>query len=265
MYTPPPFQARSRREPRVRGGARLRHGLRLGRQQADRVVAAVSVSTMPTTARRGWRFMSRATIRWRTLADGASSWLMAVNGADAYVSADWYASPDQVPTWLYQAVHLTGTVRDIVRRRTRSASRRAQRQIRKLAGAEAALDVVEDDGRAARCHEEGDRGLGDVGRGGRGQLQAEPAQIRCRSCRGGRTRWRGNPMPPRSEFAQAMRALRPQAVRGTNRHHRSLQHAVEGTYVMSTKKKSAFSAPPATPAPNWCACCCGIPRSRSRC
>jgi len=45
------------------------------------------------------------------LADGTSSWLMAVNGADAYVSPDWYASPDQVPTWLYRAVHLTGTVR----------------------------------------------------------------------------------------------------------------------------------------------------------
>ena len=45
------------------------------------------------------------------LADGMSSWLLAVNGADAYVSADWYASPDQVPTWLYQAVHLTGPVR----------------------------------------------------------------------------------------------------------------------------------------------------------
>jgi transcriptional regulator len=45
------------------------------------------------------------------LADGASPWVMAVNGADAYVSADWYASPEQVPTWLYQAVHLTGTVR----------------------------------------------------------------------------------------------------------------------------------------------------------
>jgi transcriptional regulator len=45
------------------------------------------------------------------LADGASSWLLAVTGADAYVSADWYVSPEQVPTWLYQAVHLTGPVR----------------------------------------------------------------------------------------------------------------------------------------------------------
>ena len=45
------------------------------------------------------------------LADGTSSWLLAVNGADAYVSPDWYLSPDQVPTWLYQTVHLTGAVR----------------------------------------------------------------------------------------------------------------------------------------------------------
>jgi transcriptional regulator len=45
------------------------------------------------------------------LADGTSPWLLAVTGADAYVSADWYVSPDQVPTWLYQSVHLTGPVR----------------------------------------------------------------------------------------------------------------------------------------------------------
>jgi transcriptional regulator len=45
------------------------------------------------------------------LADGKSRWLIAVTGAHAYVSADWYVSADQVPTWLYQAVHLTGIVR----------------------------------------------------------------------------------------------------------------------------------------------------------
>jgi transcriptional regulator len=45
------------------------------------------------------------------LADGKSHWLIAVNGADTYVSPHWYASPDQVPTWLYQAVHLAGPVR----------------------------------------------------------------------------------------------------------------------------------------------------------
>jgi len=47
------------------------------------------------------------------LADGTTSWLLAVSGADAYVSPDWWVSPDQVPTWLYQAVHLTGTVRTL--------------------------------------------------------------------------------------------------------------------------------------------------------
>jgi transcriptional regulator len=45
------------------------------------------------------------------LAGATGAWLLAVNGPDAYVSPDWYVSPDQVPTWLYQAVHLTGTVR----------------------------------------------------------------------------------------------------------------------------------------------------------
>ncbi len=45
------------------------------------------------------------------LADGKQAWLLAVNGPDAYVSADWYVSRDQVPTWLYQSVHLTGSVR----------------------------------------------------------------------------------------------------------------------------------------------------------
>lgn len=47
------------------------------------------------------------------LADGTTPWLLAVSGSDAYVSADWYVSPDQVPTWLYQAVHLTGPVRKL--------------------------------------------------------------------------------------------------------------------------------------------------------
>lgn len=40
-------------------------------------------------------------------------WLVSVLGADAYVSPDWYASPDQVPTWLYQSVQLSGRVRQM--------------------------------------------------------------------------------------------------------------------------------------------------------
>ena len=33
---------------------------------------------------------------------------VAVSGADSYISPDWYGVADQVPTWNYVAVHLTG-------------------------------------------------------------------------------------------------------------------------------------------------------------
>lgn len=35
---------------------------------------------------------------------------IVVSGPDSYVSPDWYAVVDQVPTWNYIAVHLTGTL-----------------------------------------------------------------------------------------------------------------------------------------------------------
>ncbi|MEL6466415.1 MAG: FMN-binding negative transcriptional regulator [Pseudomonadota bacterium] len=35
---------------------------------------------------------------------------IAVSGADGYISPDWYEVPDQVPTWNYVAVHITGTL-----------------------------------------------------------------------------------------------------------------------------------------------------------
>ncbi len=35
---------------------------------------------------------------------------IAVSGPDTYVSPDWYGVDDQVPTWNYVAVHLTGTL-----------------------------------------------------------------------------------------------------------------------------------------------------------
>ncbi|MFV0294796.1 MAG: FMN-binding negative transcriptional regulator [Hyphomicrobiaceae bacterium] len=37
--------------------------------------------------------------------------MIAVSGPDAYISPDWYASVDQVPTWNYQAAHITGIAR----------------------------------------------------------------------------------------------------------------------------------------------------------
>lgn len=42
------------------------------------------------------------------LADGTRRFLLIVAGDDAYISNDWYSSRDNVSTWLYEAVHLSG-------------------------------------------------------------------------------------------------------------------------------------------------------------
>jgi len=53
------------------------------------------------------------------LAARGGQWLISVAGPDAYVSPRWYVSPDQVPTWLYESVQLTGTVRALSREELR--------------------------------------------------------------------------------------------------------------------------------------------------
>ena len=35
---------------------------------------------------------------------------LVISGPDSYISPDWYGMEDQVPTWNYVAVHLTGTL-----------------------------------------------------------------------------------------------------------------------------------------------------------
>src|ERR1700732_4609002 len=60
------------------------------------------------------RWLAFHAARGNRLADPAANrgrCLVAVWGADAYVSPRWYASPDQVPTWLYESVQLAGPVR----------------------------------------------------------------------------------------------------------------------------------------------------------
>src|SRR5258708_21829639 len=47
------------------------------------------------------------------IAEKGGTWLVAVQGHDAYVSPDWYASAEEVPTWLYETVQLSGPVRVI--------------------------------------------------------------------------------------------------------------------------------------------------------
>ena len=44
------------------------------------------------------------------LRDGGPA-LAVVNGPDAYVSPDWYGTPDQVPTWNYVSAEAEGPVR----------------------------------------------------------------------------------------------------------------------------------------------------------
>lgn len=49
----------------------------------------------------------------RALSSTPSSQLsarIAVSGPNTYISPDWYEVPDQVPTWNYVAVHLTGVL-----------------------------------------------------------------------------------------------------------------------------------------------------------
>jgi transcriptional regulator len=46
--------------------------------------------------------------------DGAAA-LVVVQGPDAYVSANWYAAADQVPTWNYVAVEMEGVARKLDR------------------------------------------------------------------------------------------------------------------------------------------------------
>jgi transcriptional regulator len=44
----------------------------------------------------------------RALRDAPRPARIAVSGPDGYISPDWYGVADQVPTWNYVAVHLTG-------------------------------------------------------------------------------------------------------------------------------------------------------------
>ena len=110
MYTPPPFK--SDRAKAIAFAQGRGFGTICAWDGAKPVASALPFCL--SFAADGTPIVSFHVARGNALArrgDGKSRWLLAVNGADAYVSADWYASPDQVPTWLYQAVHLTGTVR----------------------------------------------------------------------------------------------------------------------------------------------------------
>lgn len=47
------------------------------------------------------------------MGEGPYAAKILVSGPDSYVSPDWYAVQNQVPTWNYIAVHLTGTLEQL--------------------------------------------------------------------------------------------------------------------------------------------------------
>jgi len=57
-----------------------------------------------------WLHLLRSNPIARALKTAPLAARLAVSGPDSYVSPDWYGVPDQVPTWNYVAVHLTGTL-----------------------------------------------------------------------------------------------------------------------------------------------------------
>ena len=99
------------------------------------------------------------------------------------MSPDWYVSPDQVPTWLYQVVHLTGTVRilsdDELAEQIDTLSAKFEDWLlpkkpwtssKMTAGR---LDALK----------KAIVGLVMTVEEVEGSFQAQPAQVRCRSCR----------------------------------------------------------------------------------
>lgn len=110
MYTPPAFQT-DRSQSLAFAAAR---GFGLAIAVADGRPLASPLPFCLDYAPDGTPRVAFHVARGNPLAAAAArggSWLLAVGGPDAYVSPDWYRSPDQVPTWLYQAVHLSGPVR----------------------------------------------------------------------------------------------------------------------------------------------------------
>ncbi len=68
------------------------------------------VDGTPETGLRIHLHVARANPIHTHIGDGCQA-LLACIGPDAYVSPDWYGSADQVPSWLYTAVHVTGAAR----------------------------------------------------------------------------------------------------------------------------------------------------------
>ena len=80
---------------------------------ADAIPVAAHVPFIATADADGRRLafhIARANPLHEILA-ASSQALVIVSGPDSYISPDWYVSSNQVPTWNYVSVHLTGVAR----------------------------------------------------------------------------------------------------------------------------------------------------------
>lgn len=75
----------------------------------DEGLKGASIPFVVDRGKRRLRFhLARGNALVPALTEGTQAFL-TVNGPDAYISPDWYQSPDQVPTWNYVAVHVQGS------------------------------------------------------------------------------------------------------------------------------------------------------------
>ena len=107
MYIPPPF--RSEEEDSLAFARRRGFGTLVAidgsRPTAAHVPFLLAVDERPARIE---LHVARANPIHEVIARSGAV-LLTVTGPDAYISADWYESSDQVSTWNYVSVHLAGT------------------------------------------------------------------------------------------------------------------------------------------------------------
>jgi len=108
MYAQPAF--RIDRAASLKFAAERGFGLAVGIDRGRPVASTVPFLLDPAEAPERLQFHVARANPLGKLAEAGGTWLMSVQGHDAYVSPDWYESAEQVPTWLYELVHISGPV-----------------------------------------------------------------------------------------------------------------------------------------------------------
>ncbi len=110
MYVPQPFTVPAPDD--WAAGFIARHGFASLTVVADGTLHAVPLPCVLEKDASGARLLAhvaRANPIWQAFA--GTEVLLQFQGANAYVSPDWYETEHMVPTWNYEAVHVYGTAR----------------------------------------------------------------------------------------------------------------------------------------------------------